>query len=60
MIKSTKTMDIFLNLGLLLLTITLINHFWIMENHWSRWFGVIGFIMLGFFWDDKIAPGWFK
>jgi hypothetical protein len=34
----------------LLLAIVLVNSLWILENYWFRWFGLIGYIMIGHNW----------
>lgn len=42
-----------LNVMLLIIAITLVDLYWIFEDYWYRWFGLIGFAMIGWFWRSE-------
>ena len=45
-------MRVYFNLLVMIIAIIFIEIFWIVESNW-RWIGLIGFILIGWYWDKE-------
>jgi len=45
-----ETYNSLMSLTTLVMAVLMVDWFWIFEDYWWRWFGLIGFGLMGWYW----------